>query len=77
MTELSAAPDLYGMPVFTSHLVEPGEVVVIGRRCYVHSHLSIRGRKRRPHGRPRNVRREWKVRYVRYEPVLDRLREAA
>lgn len=64
---------LTGTPVFASPYVKPGQIVQTDDGVYFHSHLSARGRKRRKHGRSRPAKRTWKVKYVRYQPELDKL----
>lgn len=72
MTSWLFPPPLGGIPLRTSELVPEGQVIMGGGAAWFHSRLSARARMRYPHGR-RNGRRRWKVRYVRYQPDLDRV----
>jgi hypothetical protein len=59
--------DLYGIPVYGSALIPPGQVIVInnGKALYYHERTSARGRYRRGHGRSRPAPRRLKLKQVR------------
>ena len=67
-----------GVPIIPSPYVPRGDLVTMEGRIYYHRHLSVTGKTRRGHGRPRNAPRRWKVeqRFVDYG-LLDRIKEAA
>jgi hypothetical protein len=71
-TPLTSVP-LIGTPIRASALVPEDKILQINGELWFHSRLSARGKMRRRHGRPRNHPRRWKVRYVRYQPALDRV----
>jgi hypothetical protein len=63
----------WGVPIKTSPLIPEDQIVRIGGEVWFHSRISARGRTRRKHGRPRNAPRRLKVRFVRYQPALDKV----
>jgi hypothetical protein len=67
---------LGGIPLRTSPLIPEGTVIRAEGAVWFHSRISARGRMRRKHGRPRNHPRRLKMKYVRYQPDLDRALEA-
>lgn len=69
-------PRLDGIRIFLTPYVDEKSMVQTKDGIYLHSRLSCRAKRRRPHGRTNGPRR-WKVKYVRYQPVWDRLRVAA
>lgn len=64
---------VFGVPIYTSPFVPEGKVITMQGATWFHSRMSARAKMRRNHGRPRNAPRRWKVRYVRYQPDLDRV----
>jgi hypothetical protein len=68
---------MFGTPVYTSSLIPEDQIVSLDGALWFHSRISARGRMRRRHGRPRNHPRRLKVKFVRYQPALDRLLEAS
>lgn len=65
---------LMGIPMFPSPYVPEDQLIRTSDGIYFHSRISIRAKRRRPHGRTNGPRR-WKIKYVRYQPVYDRLKE--
>ena len=76
MTDLLGGA-LLGTPVYTSPMVPEGQVVRVENAIWFHGRISQRQRVRRKHGRPRNAPRRLKIKYVKYQPELDRALEAS
>ncbi len=72
MSEPLMPASLAGVHIQGSPLVPEDQLLYIGGRIFFHRRMSLRGRKRRPHGRTNGPRR-WKVRTVVYQPALDGL----
>lgn len=70
------ANHLAGVALVGSPHVPEDTLYEINGRLLYHSRLSIRQRRRRPHGRGRPAPRRWKGEVVTYAPMLDRIREA-
>lgn len=66
---------MIGLALQGSSLVPEGQVVRMGDRVLYHERVSVRARRRRPHGRTNGPRR-WKARIVLYRPDYDRMMEA-
>jgi hypothetical protein len=73
------AATMHGVPMHGSVFVPEGNLVqtsIDGRDVlFFHQRVSVRGRRRRPHGRPRNVRRRMKAKIVLYRPDFDKIKE--